>query len=347
MDYGLLGGIGEGLQAGVQSYGQAQDRKMRQDQMAQERKAKQQQLDLEMTEKGLIPKEHGGFEKSPELKAKEATDKQRKEQEFKLNRRKELHSQGLMPVEDELGNEVSTRNMTPEEIEQERKLKAPYEKPLSALEQQKIQSEIAKNYAETKNKGKLATDGTRLPADKVLTVQAGQQIPKQLDDIEQTIANNQDQFGPVKGLIGGMNPYNQKTQTIDAQVRTAAQNFGRFMEGGVLRKEDELKYMKMFPQLRDTPEVAQNKLMLIRKALEEKNVADVAALQRSGYDTTAFNEIPQGKRDLPTILGKTPQSSGLIPEAQAAPKAPQKGEIKNGYKFIGGDPSNPQSWEKQ
>jgi len=43
------------------------------------------------------------------------------------------------------------------------------------------------------------------------------------------------------------------------------------MEGGVLRKEDEIKYRKMLPQITDTPQVARNKI---------KNVTEMLKLQR-------------------------------------------------------------------
>jgi tRNA A37 N6-isopentenylltransferase MiaA len=66
------------------------------------------------------------------------------------------------------------------------------------------------------------------------------------------------------------------------------------MEGGVLRKEDEEKYRKMFPQLSDTPELAKAKLQQVDKMLRQKLQKDVAALKSSGYDVGGLEKTNQG-----------------------------------------------------
>lgn len=155
----------------------------------------------------------------------------------------------------------------------------------------------------------------QLPSDKVLLVNQGNLIPNQLKDIEETIVNNQSSFGPIAGRLSALNPYNEKSGAIDAQMRVAAQSFGRYMEGGVLRKEDEDKYRKMFPQLGDTPEMAKNKLAIVNRLLVEKQRSDVDALGSSGYDVSGVRRELQNS-ELPKILGGK-KSEGLIPEAKA------------------------------
>lgn len=157
----------------------------------------------------------------------------------------------------------------------------------------------------------------RLPPDKVLNVNEGNVIPQQLSDVRKTLESNQDSFGPVMGRLNSLNPYDEKSSTIDAQMRAAAQSFGKYMEGGVLRKEDEDKYRKMFPSLSDTPEVARNKLAIVDRLLSSRQGSNIAALKTSGYDVSGVDQglsVP----DAPGILtlGK-PGGSGLIPEAHA------------------------------
>lgn len=154
-----------------------------------------------------------------------------------------------------------------------------------------------------------------LPADKVLLVNEGNSIPALLQDIKGTIADNKNMFGPVSGRLSSANPYNTDSQTIDAQMRAASQAFGRYMEGGVLRKEDEEKYRKMFPNLPDTPAVAANKLQVVERLLAKKQNSNLAALKAQGFDITGLDQnltVP----DMPNM--KTNQDRvGLIQEAQA------------------------------
>ena len=157
-----------------------------------------------------------------------------------------------------------------------------------------------------------------LPPDKVLNVNEGNVIPQQLSDIRQTINQNSGSFGPVMGRLNSINPYDEKSKTIEAQMRAAAQAFGRYMEGGVLRKEDEEKYRHMFPQLSDTPEVAKNKLAIVDRLLASKQGSNVSALKTSGYDVSGVDSglsVP----DAPSILSRGKAGSSAISEAQAGP----------------------------
>lgn len=236
-----------------------------------------------------------------------------------------------------------------------------YRQTKEHLESGLLKAQTAKLNAEAGKASMLAKGGKTdpetglpitakmLPADKVLAVSEGQRIPTMLEDIRGTIEANRNSFGPVSGRLSSLNPYNEKAQTIDAQMRAASQSFGRFMEGGVLRKEDEDKYRKMFPNLSDTPEVAANKLAIVDRLLRQTQGANVKALSASGYDTSAFNGASSAP-ELPNVLSQGSQG-GLISQAHAsadkptAPK-PKPGMEQDGYVFMGGDPSNPKSWKK-
>ncbi len=119
----------------------------------------------------------------------------------------------------------------------------------------------------------------------------GAAVSRLLPEIGKTIEENQDLFGPVKGRVGGSNPYNTRAQTVDAKIRAASQAFGRFMEGGVLRKEDEEKYRKMFPGLSDKKDVAVGKLSVVSAQLNQKYASDKKALGESGYDVRGLQDL--------------------------------------------------------
>ena len=141
--------------------------------------------------------------------------------------------------------------------------------------------------------------GKELTANMVKKINEGNQIPMMLRDVADTIQGNKDVFGPISGRARQMNPYDEKAQAINAQTRASSQAFGRFMEGGVLRKEDEEKYRKMFPNLSDTPETAANKLAIVERLLQQKQASDVEAFKTQGYDlsgldgATAVRAVPE------------------------------------------------------
>lgn len=185
-----------------------------------------------------------------------------------------------------------------------------------------------------------ANRNRQLPPDKVLLVNEGNNIPTMLQDITQTLSSNKDIMGPVVGRLGALNPYNERAQTMDSQVRAASQAFGRYMEGGVLRKEDEDKYRKMFPNLSDTPELADNKLQVVNKILVDKQKSNIKALQDQGFDTAGLDkEFAPGK--VPEILkGKKAVNTDLLPTAQAGASAITPDDL-DALKFIQANPKDP------
>jgi hypothetical protein len=190
--------------------------------------------------------------------------------------------------------------------------------PMQALEMQYKQSQIdemsrpfnesreAKKMAyasalQKQNEKSVGQKARQLSASDVARVNAGNVIPNTLQSVAQTIEKNKDIFGPISGRTASMNPYNERAQTLQSQIKASAQEFGKYMEGGVLRKEDELKYEKMFPGLSDTPEVAKNKLAIVNKLLIDRQNSDVRALRESGFDTAALDRGFVSP-DLPGVL---------------------------------------------
>jgi hypothetical protein len=142
----------------------------------------------------------------------------------------------------------------------------------------------------------------------------GASIPNLLNDLKATIKNNEKSFGPVAGLAK-FNPYSEKAATIQSQFKTAAQLVGKYMEGGVLRKEDESKYEKMLPQITDTPAVAQNKIDIVMKLLIDKYNTNVNSLKKQGYNISGLPTFEKGKT--PSIISQNNLSDKIISPAQA------------------------------
>lgn len=77
---------------------------------------------------------------------------------------------------------------------------------------------------------------------------------KSLQDLRQTLVDNEKYIGPLSGL-SVLNPWSPARQA-QARIDAVKQRVGRALEGGVLRKEDEEKYKRILATLYDTPETA-------------------------------------------------------------------------------------------
>lgn len=155
-------------------------------------------------------------------------------------------------------------------------------KLLSLLDRKQTAKQKAAEKAQAKDKPKELTQNM------IKTLNEGNAIPGMLSNLGSVIEENKDVFGPLVGRFRSMNPYDEDAKKIDAEMRAKSQAFGKFMEGGVLRKEDEEKYRKMFPQLSDTPETAADKLAIVQDLLEKKQSSDIEAFQAQGFDTTGL-----------------------------------------------------------
>lgn len=84
---------------------------------------------------------------------------------------------------------------------------------------------------------------------------------------------------------------------VDAKKRQAVidrvkQVIGKIMEGGVLRKEDEAKYAKILPTIKDTAAVAASKLAGLEQAISQRRSTFLENLGDAGYETSRFNKKP-------------------------------------------------------
>jgi hypothetical protein len=126
--------------------------------------------------------------------------------------------------------------------------------------------------------------GKELSQSTIKKLNEGNAIPSMLSNLSGLIEEKRDVFGPVVGRARSLNVYDTEAKAIDAEMRAKSQAFGRFMEGGVLRKEDEEKYRRMFPSLSDTPDVAQKKLEVVQDLLEKRQKSDIDAFKNQGFN---------------------------------------------------------------
>lgn len=194
------------------------------------------------------------------------------------------------PKADKMESDDKTRvEVTPEMAKQYKGLVAGSKVPATYM----AELETKRNDTEAKNRETAAKKAGMkiLPAAQVLAMNEGKSVARMLPDVEAALKQGEGIMGPVSGRAGSMNPYKTDSKTLEARFRTASQSFGRFMEGGVLRKEDEAKYEKMFPQISDPPDIAKNKLKIVRRMLAEKYEDDRKTMGKSGYDVSGFEEL--------------------------------------------------------
>lgn len=119
----------------------------------------------------------------------------------------------------------------------------------------------------------------------------------------------------VTNAIGWTGP-KQKQATIDR----VKQVIGKALEGGVLRKEDELKYEKILPTIYDDVAVVQTKLNGLDAAIKQKRETTLSAYADAGYDTSRFEArgpAGAGGAKPVTVKGKDGQSYTFPSQQQA------------------------------
>lgn len=91
-------------------------------------------------------------------------------------------------------------------------------------------------------------------------------------------------WAPITNLTGWGTEAKQK----QAQIDRVKQVIGKALEGGVLRKEDEIKYEKILPTIKDSPAIVASKLNGLVAAIEKRHGRKLEALDAAGYDVSRF-----------------------------------------------------------
>jgi len=109
-----------------------------------------------------------------------------------------------------------------------------------------------------------------------------------------------------------------------AMIDRVKQVIGKALEGGVLRKEDEVKYEKILPRIGDDPQVAATKIKNLKAAIAQRRQRELETREDAGYDVSKFRErqgsTPNAPANAPKLVkyqGKMVPFSSLSPELQA------------------------------
>jgi hypothetical protein len=181
------------------------------------------------------------------------------------------------------------------------------------LDKELQRAQIANTQASATKTKQEKDKEQRIPANQLLGINEGTNSLKLVDDLDAVVTNNSDIIGPVAGRIAGLNPWGKnadRAQTLDAQMGSAAQKVGTYLEGGKLAEGDISRYRAMLPQAGDTPQVAKNKLALIKKLISDKQTSDLATLKASGYKTDGF-QAPSSVALPETLTAKRESGSGV------------------------------------
>lgn len=122
---------------------------------------------------------------------------------------------------------------------------------------------------------------------------------------------------PITNLTG----WGADAKAKQAQIDRVKQVIGKALEGGVLRKEDELKYEKILPTIKDSPELVQSKLNGLVKAIQRRQQRKLDALDSAGYDVSRFGTPGAESASMVTMRAPNGETQQVRPEEVAHYKA--------------------------
>jgi len=104
----------------------------------------------------------------------------------------------------------------------------------------------------------------------------------------------------VPNFITEWTGWGQDAKSTQAVIDRVKQVIGKTLEEGVLRKEDEAKYEKILPTIKDPYPVVATKIAGLERAIQLKKQRQLEALSDADYDVSKFLQRP------PTAGGTTP-----------------------------------------
>lgn len=94
----------------------------------------------------------------------------------------------------------------------------------------------------------------------------------------------------LPGFLTEMTGLGTESKARQAVLDQAKQVVGKAMEGGVLRKEDEAKYMRILPIISDPPDVAKAKLENLKSVMAQDAEIYLETLEAAGRNVTKIRE---------------------------------------------------------
>lgn len=118
----------------------------------------------------------------------------------------------------------------------------------------------------------------------------------------------------VPDWVTSMTGWGTEPKQKEATIGLVKQVIGKTLEGGVLRREDEIKYAKILPKIEDSPAIVASKLQGLDQAIRQQRQRDLEALSAAGYNVSRFTEPP-------------PTAPGTPPPTVTAATGPTVGQV--------------------
>lgn len=160
-----------------------------------------------------------------------------------------------------------------------------------------------------------------------------------------------EQYGRIAGQAGvPMGPETRETIGNRQMFRIAQNDLirslsinPRFPVGEMerLRRETDLE-----PAIFDSPEALELRMRELDAYLRNRLTNEQSAADDPNLPVTTRQAAAQAAKDIGNFLNLmgVPQGVGQAPAA-AAPSAPAVGSVEDGYRFLGGNPADPNSWQ--
>lgn len=172
-------------------------------------------------------------------------------------------------------------------------------------------------------------EGKPLPTVEREKLIEGTSMPAALEDIKSIIESNKDKFGPVGGRIGGVNPWDARSQVIQSKIKDFTLKYTKAVNGSRPTDIDQRNSELVAPKLSDNPDVALNKVMSMYRTWSQNRNSSMKILKDQGFDMSGFGEPPIVK-PMPTVLSTKPKSKDdmALEWANSHPTDPRAIKIK-------------------
>lgn len=311
-DLSGLGAIASGLQSGLEAY--RGERELRQKREQQERERMIQ--DTMLADKGFEYDEEGKLQKSPRglLLEQEAT----------ALKAAPYRAKGLLPKIE--GGHIVDFERDPNAPRDDRKY-------LQDLQIQKLEGDLKKTTREMTPEGKLE----KMPATEKQRFDSLVTGARAVKAIEDAMAAN-----PGRMERTSMMGFRETPYTVAATKWEEA--IGRMQSGGAITRDEAQRFRSMLPGVKDSPDIARVKMNQARQLIQDRTKTfglDEKALAGLGVDAGRSADAEQ------MMTGGLLQQKQKTPfESVASPGGPKLGEVQEGYRFKGGNPADPNAWEK-